>query len=216
MYKGKYERAVPCGKKRAGIKSAAILLTLVLMLSTVIGGTLAWLMDQTDPVTNTFTAGNVDITLIETKKPNGTVVEAGVTDWSAQMIPGETYSKNPVVTVVGSNDAVDCYLFVKVEEVGNAQTYLNYSFTFETVEGWTRHSTTTADGTTTTVWYREVTASTADQSWELLTSNQVAVDGTAVTKDNMTAAANAKLIFTAYAAQKDNMNVDDAWDLLNP
>lgn len=215
--RGKYEREVFGGRKSVSIKSAAILLTLVLVLSIVIGGTMAWLMDKTDPVTNTFTAGNIEITLIETKKPDGTVVDAGVTDWSAQMIPGNTYEKDPVVTVIGSENAVDCYLFVKVEEVGNAQEYLNYTFTFDADAEWKKYGEpTTVDETTTTIWYREVTASTDDQSWHLLTDDRVTVDGDAVTKNNMTVAANAKLIFTAYAAQKDNRKVDQAWKLFNP
>ena len=37
-----------------------------LALCCAIGGTLAWLTDKTDPVVNTFTVGNVDITLAET------------------------------------------------------------------------------------------------------------------------------------------------------
>lgn len=214
MNKGKYECEVFSGRKSASIKSAAILLTLVLVLSTVIGGTLAWLMDETDPVTNTFTAGNIEITLIETKKPDGTVDDAGVTDWSAQMIPGNTYEKDPVVTVKGSENAVDCYLFVKVEEVGDAKTYLNYSFTFE-ADNWNKYIYGATDGTTTTVWYREVTASDADKSWHLLTGDKITVNGDAVTKATMATATNAKLIFTAYAAQKDNRTVDQAWELFN-
>ncbi|MBQ8559227.1 MAG: hypothetical protein IJ439_04510 [Tyzzerella sp.] len=190
---------------------------LALVLCFAIGGTLAWLMDKTDSVQNTFTAGDVDITLVETWNTDSN--NNGENDsWSAQMIPGNTYAKDPKVTVVGSEDAVDCWLFVKVEEKGNAQDYLNYSFTFDDENsGWTQLSTSEADGTTTTVWYREVTASTADQSWYLLDGNEdytngfVSVDANEVTKSTVDEAAEAELVFTAYAVQKDNLTVEEAW-----
>ena len=38
---------------------------LVLVLCCAVGGTLAWLTDTTDPVTNTFTVGDIDIDLTE-------------------------------------------------------------------------------------------------------------------------------------------------------
>lgn len=194
---------------------------LALIICFTIGGTLAWLMDTTDSVQNTFTSGDVDITLIET--PNTDADNDGENDsWSAQMIPGNTYAKDPKVTVVGAEDAVDCWLFVKVEEKGNAQTYLDYGFTFDNENsGWIRLNTSTEDGTITTVWYREVTASAQDQSWYLLDGNAeyangfVSVDANAVTKVNVDTAADAELVFTAYAAQKDNRTVEEAWALFN-
>lgn len=192
---------------------------LALVICFTIGGTLAWLMDKTDPVQNTFTSGDVDITLTET--PNTDDDNDGNADdsWSAKMIPGNTYAKDPKVTVTGATDAVDCWLFVKVEEKGNAQTYLDYSFRFDDDSEWKKLDTVTEEGTT--VWYREVTASETDQSWYLLDGKEgyadgfVYVDDTAVTKETVDTAANAELVFTAYAAQKDNRTVDEAWALFN-
>lgn len=197
---------------------------LALVICFTIGGTLAWLMDTTDPVKNTFTSGDVDITLTETPNTNITDDDETNDSWSAQMIPGNTYAKDPKVTVIGATDAVDCWLFVKVEEKGNAQTYLDYSFTFDNVDGWNQLNTSTEGDTTTTVWYREVTASETDQSWYLLDGNKdeqkyangfVIVDPEAVTKGTVDTAANAELVFTAYAAQKDNRTVEEAWALFN-
>lgn len=195
---------------------------LALIICFTIGGTLAWLMDTTDPVQNTFTSGDVDITLTETPNTNITDDDETNDSWSAQMIPGNTYAKDPKVTVIGATDAVDCWLFVKVEEKGNAQTYLDYDFTFNNEDsGWTKLETSTSESTTTTVWYREVTASTQDRSWYLLDGKQeyangfVEVDATAVTKETVDTAAKAELVFTAYAAQKDNRTVEEAWALFN-
>lgn len=195
---------------------------LALIICFTIGGTLAWLMDTTDPVQNTFTSGDVDITLTETPNTNITDDDETNDSWSAQMIPGNTYAKDPKVTVKGATDAVDCWLFVKVEEKGNAQTYLDYDFTFNNEDsGWTQLETSTSESTTTTVWYREVEASETDKSWYLLDGKEgyangfVYVNDTAVTKETVDTAANAELVFTAYAAQKDNRTVEEAWALFN-
>lgn len=64
MYKGKYSNK----KKRRLAPWAALALALVLTLS--VGGTIAYLITDTGPVTNTFTPGNVACEVIE--KFNGT------------------------------------------------------------------------------------------------------------------------------------------------
>lgn len=199
-------------------KKITIMVTaLALVLCFVAGGTLAWLTDRTDSVRNTFTVGDVDITLVETWNTDSNS-DGTMDSWSAQVIPGNTYEKDPKVTVVGSEDAVDCWLFVMVEEKGNAQIYLNYDFTFDNENsGWELLNSDTATGTT--VWYREVPAKTMDQDWYLLDGNDryphgfVTVDSAVVTKGNVEAAAQAELVFTAYAAQKDNLTADEAWAL---
>lgn len=199
---------------------------LALIICFTIGGTLAWLMDETDSVQNTFTSGDVDITLTET--PNTNIEDDDPTNdsWSAQMIPGNTYAKDPKVTVKGAIDAVDCWLFVKVEEKGvkvkdtdTDDYYLNYSFRFDDDSEWEKLDIVAEEGTT--VWYREVTASETDQSWYLLDGKTgyengfVEVNATTVTKANVDTASQAELVFTAYAAQKDNRTVEEAWALFN-
>ena len=47
-------------------KTLALVLALTLLVAGVIGGTLAWLTDQTDEVKNTFTVGDINIDLTET------------------------------------------------------------------------------------------------------------------------------------------------------
>ena len=192
-------------KKKVSIAVVA----LALVLCFTIGGTLAWLMDTTDPVQNTFTSGDVDITLVET--PNTDTDNDGIADsWSAQMIPGNTYAKNPKVTVTDSTD-VDCWLFVRFEENGNAGTYLTYTSTLTTENGWTQGN---GNDIPLNVWYREVSKDANTKSWELLVANTVTVKDS-VTKGNMAKAQEAELVFTAYAAQKDNLTAEAAWALFN-
>ena len=192
-------------------KTIALIVCLTLIIGCAIGGTIAWLTDKTATVTNTFTAGDVDIDLTETWNTDADG-NGSLDSWTAKMIPGTSYDKNPVVTVKAGSE--DCWLFVKFEENNGADTYLNYTSTLTAENGWTQ-----GDGTIipANVWYRVVTASNNDQSWHLLDGDTVQVDGTAVTKENMNTAAAAELVYTAYACQKDNVDTAvDAWTKLNP
>lgn len=81
-----------------------LMLALVLVLGCAVGGTVAWLVAKTDPVVNTFTYGDINITLTETTGEN------------YKIIPGVDIGKDPKVTVKAGSEA--CWLFVKVEEEG--------------------------------------------------------------------------------------------------
>ena len=160
-----------------------------------VGGrcTLAWLTDQTAEVKNTFTVGDINIGLTET-----------TTDY--KMVPGNTIAKDPTVTVKANSEA--CWLFVKVTKSENLDTFITYAI----AEGWT--ALPGVDG----VYYREVPASAADQTFSVLADNAVTVNSD-VTKEMLTAKdfANPTLTFKAYAVQKDNVaSASDAWAKVNP
>lgn len=166
---------------------------IALVLCCAIGGTLAWLTAKTAPVTNTFTAGDVDITLTET-----------TSDY--KMVPGNTIAKDPKVTVKANSEA--CWLFVKVEKSDNFGSFM----TFEIADDWTELSTGSG------VYYREVASQTIDQDFSVLKDSRVEVFDT-VTKDMLTASdfTQPTLTFTAYAVQKDNVDsASDAWAKVNP
>lgn len=79
----------------------------------ITGGTLAYFTDN-DEATNTFTVGNVDITLTE---PNW--VGSGSQD-APEVYPGEPLAKDPTVTNTGANP---CFVRISVEgldSLGNA------------------------------------------------------------------------------------------------
>ena len=186
-------------------KKLMTVLALVLVVAMSVAGTIAFLTDTTDPITNTFTVGKVDIDLTETF--NTDTDDNGAADaWQAQLIPGTTYAKDPVVTVTA--DSEDCWLFVKFEEKNDAATYLDYTSNLTAENDWTR-----GDGTNipSNVWYRAVAKDATVKSFHLLANDTVTIDSTAVTNDNMNDAANAELVYTAYACQKDNMSVEAAW-----
>jgi len=172
-------------------KTLALVLALTLLVAGVVGGTLAWLTDRTAEVKNTFTVGDINIGLTET-----------TTDY--KMVPGNTIAKDPTVTVKAESEA--CWLFVQVTESTNLKDFITYAI----AEGWTKLQ----DG----VYYREVPASAADQTFSVLKGDAVTVKDT-VTKAMLTAKdfANPTLTFKAYAVQKDNVaSASDAWAKVNP
>ena len=164
-------------------------LSIAVIICCAVGGTFAWLTTQTGEVRNTFTIGNIDITLAETTS-------------DFKMIPGESIAKDPVVTVKANSEA--CWLFVKVTESDNLDSFISYSVD----SGWT--ALTGVSG----VYYREVAAVSADSSFDVLTGNAVTVKDT-VTKTMMDALTDntlPTLTFKAYAIQKSGFDtVEAAW-----
>ena len=97
-------------------KSKALLLTLcaVLLVAASVLGTMAYLT-STAKVENTFTVGKVEIKLDEAKvNADGIPVEsaARVTANSYKLMPGNTYTKDPTVTVKAGSEA--SYVRMKV------------------------------------------------------------------------------------------------------
>lgn len=183
--------------RRRSVSSRAFiaLLALVLVIGCVAGGTVAWLVAKTDPVVNTFTYGNIDITLTET------------TGTSYKIIPGTDITKNPKVTVKGGSEA--CWLFVKVEESG---TFVADKVTYAIDNGWTPLEGEKG------VYYREVAAVTADTDFSVLEGNKITVKDT-LTKGDIKdiAATNPTLKITAYAVQQENIpDAATAWKAANP
>lgn len=190
-------------------KTLITILATVLICACVAGGTIAWLMDKTTPIENTFTVGNVDIELTET----GTTEVDGVFTKEFKMVPGTEISKDPKVTVKGGSE--DCYLFVKIDESADFGNYITYSV--KTGEGgWTALDSVAG------VYYCEVAASDADQEFQVLTGNDVYTTGMVTVKDTVTkamadalkaeTAVKPTLTFTAYAVQKANVaDAATAW-----
>ena len=97
-------------------KGMLLVLCAILLVVASVMGTLAYLQDDTQTITNTFTVGKVAITLQEyTLNADGsanttTTTTSGITN--IKLIPGRTVHKNPFITVEQGSEK--CYLFVKV------------------------------------------------------------------------------------------------------
>ena len=186
--------------RRRGVSTRAFvaLLALVLVIGCVAGGTVAWLVAKTDPVVNTFTYGNIDITLTET------------TGNDYKIIPGTNIEKDPKVTVTAGSE--DCWLFVKVVEEHWPTATLEdgtRKVSYAIADGWTM-----VEGQTN-VYYREVKATDTAREFPVLSGNIVTVSDQ-LTKGDIQAT-QPKLTFTAYAVQKEgSADAAAAWAKANP
>lgn len=97
-------------------KIVSVCLVVCLLATAIIGTTLAYFTD-TKEVTNTFSSGNVTIKLDEArvdedgKEITGVGAER-VLGNAYKLYPGNTYDKDPTITVADGSE--DCYLFVRV------------------------------------------------------------------------------------------------------
>ena len=163
------------GTKRS-IRPVALILSVIILVGGVVGGTLAWLIADTDPVVNTFTYGDINITLEETK-----VDEDGTPVLDPDGNPDLT---DPIVTVLPDNEA--CWLFAKLEKKGDFDSFLTY----EIADGWVQLKDS-AGADVEGVYYLKVEEDTDDTAIEysVLKDNKISVLGT-VTKEMLNALDN--------------------------
>ena len=90
-------------------KTLTIALSMVLVAAIAVTGTLAFLTDKSEVLTNTFTFGNTEVTIAEPKW-DAALAENGI-DGDMKVVPGETVDKDPTVTVKGSEE-VYVYAYV--------------------------------------------------------------------------------------------------------
>lgn len=170
-------------------KTKKILLSMAavaLVAAISIAGTVAYLTSTTSEVTNTFTVGNVEITLDEAKVDEygvkDTTTTARVTENEYKLIPGHKYVKDPTIHVAEGSE--DCWLAVKIENG------LGTDATITMAEGWTQ------DTTDTTIWYYG-TKQSAEA--DVVVFSDFTFGSTADPADY----ANAEIVITGYAVQAD-------------
>ena len=173
-----------------------------------VNATMAWLTDTTDKVENTFTAGDINIELIEhdyIQSSNSLDKDKPVTaEGDYKMVPGNTMPKDPTVTVEKGSET--CWLFVKVTESVNFDTFVDYAM----AEGWSQLS-----GVSGVYYWEEPVALDAanDQPFGILAGDKVTVKSE-VTKEMLTASdfTQPTISFAACAVQYDNLEtVEEAW-----
>lgn len=179
--------------KKSNKKVITLAVALILVVVCAVGGTLAWLQDKTESVKNTFSTALVDIELTET------------TGEEYKMIPGVVLEKDPTVTVKGGSE--DAYVFIKVDESTDFDTFLTY----ELGDDWT--AVAGEEG----VYYTSYTASEDDVEIAVLKDDQVTVNED-ITNEQMTSLTEEPtLTFTAYAVQMKkgdaNFEVAEAWEI---
>ena len=213
-------------KNTRKLKKAALLLcSAVLLVCISIGATVAYLT-STDTVTNTFTVGNVTIKLDEAKvNPDGTpdtsTTERVKTN-SYNLLPGHTYNKDPMVTVLKGSES--CYVkmtvtFTKANELdaifapdGGANLisiFKGYDSTNWIAKGNTKD--TEKNTRTYEFWYKEAVPATTDNVALDALFDQIVVPGT-ITNAQLATIEGMTITVNAYAIQADGFaDAEAAW-----
>lgn len=202
MKMGKYEAKRT--SKVVDIRVLVVMMAVAVLVSCVVGGSVAWLL-TTASVTNTFTYGDINLSLKEDN--TGFDNDGNDTTNEYPMVPGETIAKNPTVTV--SKGSEDCWLFVKLTESSNLDDFITY----EVDAGYWMPLKDASGNVVEGVYFCKVEKQAADYVAPVLKDNQVKVKDT-VTKAMLNALdadpANAtypKLTVTAYAVQYSGFEV---------
>lgn len=183
-------------------KLVVAVVALSLALVTVVGATLAFLIDKSDEVVNTFTVGNIEIDLNETDVDgNGNTKENGY-----KVVPGVTDTKDPTVTVKAKSE--NCYVYVKV--INNLVIDGESVATYEADANWILVGTSNVNGVVTNLYrYNKVVEySDADQPlpavFESITYSED------ITLEKINALNGKQIVAQAYAHQAANVDVADA------
>ena len=157
-------------------KTIVLAVCALLLVAGTVMGTVAYLT-STQSVSNTFTYGNVSITMSET------------TGNAHKLVPGQTNNKDTTIHVTAGSEK--CYLFVKVPKVDNV------SYTFASTETEETEEWILLNGTTDVYYYyTTVDASTAQVDVKVLESFTYSANAI-----NLEASTSQEVEVTGYAVQ---------------
>lgn len=204
-------------------KSKALLLSLcaVLLVAASVLGTMAYLT-STDEVKNTFTVGSVAITLDETDVDNSTTGADRDRANSYKLLPGHTYTKDPMVTVLKGSEASYIKMTVTFSEANALDAIfaptgganLTSIFNGYDSDNWIYKGNTkdeTKNTRTYEFWYKEtVGAPDGDIALDAL-FDSITVPGT-ITNKQLATIEGMTITVNAYAIQADGFaNAEAAW-----
>lgn len=194
-------------------KIVALLLAAVLLVTGSVAATIAYLTASTNVVNNTFTVGHVAIELDEAPVDlYGEVVDGARRDDNEyKLIPGHTYTKDPIVYVEKGSEK--CYVFIKVANGISAVEAAE-------VDGYEKIATQILNNDwlpltgETGVYYYNTVVDAMNAKVSLPVFEEFKIDGEAVLTN-----ANGDFIYEdstitidAYAVQADGMtSAADAW-----
>ena len=201
----------------------ALLLCAILLIGASVAGTVAYLTSQSK-VVNTFTVGKVIITLDETDTDGDDNTDDNVTDTedntrdkanAYNLIPGQTYVKDPVIHVDSTSES--CWVFVKV--INGIGAYEADTTTGENaytkIADQIKNNDWEPLDDVDNVYYMEYTKNQDDKDLEVfqefkLADNAESVAGWSNINSNTT------ITVTGYAVQKAGLNtVLEAWNAVS-
>ena len=207
-------------------KALLVVACALLLVAASVFGTMAYLT-STDTVTNTFTVGKVKITLDEAKvNTDGTPVANAerVKANEYKLLPGHTYTKDPVLTVKGGSEDAYVRLLVTINKASALkevfgtnflpQNYVDNTWNAQT---WPCVKTTVNSDDTVTYEFRYkeiVEAKAADQKLDALFKS-FTVPGT-VNGDQLAKLGGLEIKVIGEAIQAEGFaDADAAWAEVN-
>lgn len=203
-------------------KALLVIACALLLVAASVFGTMAYLT-STDTVTNTFTVGKVKITLDEAKvNTDGTPVANAerVKANEYKLLPGHTYTKDPVLTVKGGSEDAYVRLLVTINKASALkevfgtnflpQNYVDNTWNAQT---WPCVKTTVNSDDTVTYEFRYkeiVEANAADQKLDALFKSFTVPD--TVNGEQLAKLGDLKIEVIGEAIQADGFeSADEAW-----
>ena len=205
-------------KKTLLMLACAVMLVLVSVM-----GTMAYLTSK-DTVTNTFTVGKVSITLDEAKAnadgslvPNADRVKAN----SYKLLPGHTYAKDPMVTVLKGSESSYVKMTVTFSNAAQLDAifapkgadmtsiFKGYNSTNWISKGDTKD--TKNNTRTYEFWYKEAVAAPDENVPLDALFDEIVVPGS-ITNEQLATIEGMTITVNAYAIQADGFaNAEAAW-----
>ena len=198
-------------------KALGLMMAAVLLVTATMFGSLAYL-SSTDEVVNTFTVGSVAIQLDEAKaNTDGTLVEGAdrVDANSYKLLPGHTYAKDPMVTVLSGSENSYIRMTVTVSKAAELDAIFDpqkanllsifngYDSTNWIYQGET--DDTTNNTRTYEFWYKDtVSALEEDVALDAL-FDSITVPGE-INNDQLKTIEGMTITVNAYAIQADGFN----------
>ena len=204
-------------------KTLTVILALVLVVVMSVAGTVAYLT-STDTVTNTFSVGNVQIKLDEAKaNPDGSLVANAdrVKANSYKLLPGHTYNKDPMVTVLNGSESSYIKMTVTFSKANELDAIfdpdgatLTTIFNGYDISNWTYKGNTknAAENTRTyEFWYKEAVAAPDGNVALDALFDSITVPGS-ITNEQLKTIEGMTITVNAYAIQADGFtDAADAW-----
>ncbi len=200
-------------------KALLLVMSALLLVVSTVFATMAYLTSTTETVKNTFTVGNVTITLDEAPVDIYGALDGTTrrTENAYKLLPGHKYIKDPTVHVQALSEA--CFVYVKVVNGIDAIVANNGNDVLGIEEqilakGWTELPGYTG------VYYKNVDLATATAGTDLIVFEYFTVTDDAVLADsdgNALYSADTPITITGYAIQADGFEGDAvaAWEAGN-
>ena len=203
-------------------KSALLCLCAIALMAATVLGTMAWLTDQAS-VVNTMTVGKVDITVDEAKvNPDGTPVAGAnrVKENKYHLIPGQTYTKDPTMTVMKDSEKAYVRILVTVNCYDKLTAIFGDSFLPQYfVSGWdnavwvsTQEISEDAENNTATYEFRYKESVKPDGTSDVVLPalfTSFTIPGT-LDGEDLESINNLKITVTGHAIQATGFDDDDA------